>query len=635
MSATTASKPSASMPAVRVLDYTPDMIAPIATELSQDPLVHSPPGPHPLHPYSEGRSSSDPIPSLTNPPLLEQQAYPPSSPSLPAHNSPTHGSPADYPPAQLLPLRHPPVDSPPAQPSPAQHSAQGSARQLNPAQTSGDMSSSPSGPPQVKRQKTGKMPSGGSEETQPRSPRLQTVVGSGESSASRVEGFASRGDMSGGAGWAYTNIGQAFDSISHASELPQAPLLAQRTGTASTPNAFVAELTGLLRGDSAISSSTQVYPDTPSLNGSPTSQEFYMRSLSPPAAHAATPSLMTHGLQRSQAQAGQPPAAASHAPNTSGLRTKKRSAESAVMSHDLDQTRRNSEAGQQTAAGVAAPQVHSRKRKAEGSTVEDAAALVRDLDGVLFGMEDDVGMDIDGSFAELADGFTAPCLNSAHSTAPVLPSQPTATSLRDMQHVVSQAQPVVRPAAGNQRRQVRVRRSATGSTAAANQSVNPLSSAAAGQYVNPSSRAAASQSVNPLSRAVAPGKVRPPRPANRTVPPPATSVPAARESAPGSRPSPGGSPTPTNPPRAQAGKPTKPVRTSSQGKTRYPTQVRGCPLGSTREFEEGQMVWAQPKGYTFWPAMVSHPVLPSLSDYVSAGLANIASLIKLALLRLP
>lgn len=633
MSAHTTNTPSSSMPPVTVMDYTANMIAPIATDLTQDPLMHSPPAPHPLHPHSEGRSTPNPIPSAVNSSLPDEQACPPTSPPLPAYHSPTHSLPGQYYPPDA-PLHHPLVDSPPAQ-----HSAQGSPLQLNPAQPSGDMSSHTS-PPQVKRQKTVEVPSGGSEVAQLRSSRLQAVVGSGESSSgSRMEAGDSRGHMSSGTGWAYANIGQAFDSISHASELPQAPLLAQQTGIAGTPNVFVAELTGLLRGDSAISSSTQVYLDSPSLKGSPTSQESHMRSLSPPAAHAAPPSLMTHDLQRTLTQADQPSAAASHAPDTSDPRKKKRSAESMIMSQGPDQTRRNSEAGEQTAAGMAVPQASSRKRKAEGGSVEDAAALVKDLDDVLFGMEDDMGMDIDGSVAELADGFTAPCLNTANSNAPVLHSQPIAASPRaaggDMQPGVSQGQSVVRPAAGNQRRQIRVRRSATGSTAAANQSVNPLSSAAAGQSVKPSSsRAAPGQSVNPLSRAVAPGKVRPPRPANRTVLPPATSAPAARGSAPGSSPSPGGSPTPTNPPRAQAGKPTKPVRTSSQGKTRYPTQVRGCPLGSTREFEEGQMVWAQPKGYTFWPAMVSHPVLPSLSAYVSASLANIALLVKLALLRL-
>ena len=380
----------------------------------------------------------------------------------------------------------------------------------------------------------------------------------------------------------------------------------------------------LLHGDSILSTDTHMCVDMPPLNGTPTGERSDMSTFfTPPSAQAATLSPKGCGLKKKcAAEAGQTSAAAGHAPvtNTGGMKigtapmTERGAAlkKSGSLGDGAYVKKRSAQAG---AVGVTnAAGRGSRKRKSDGSQV-DVDALHFDFDAVLSGMPEDMGIDMgmdlgmdlgmdidDSSFAELTAGFTAPCLNATPSGSPsVTPSgdhaqQPVASPLSPsaapLNPSAATGQQQQRVTASIPRQQRRFRTDATGSGAASGSTARPATQAALSSV----NGAAVGGGITCHKSAV--------RGEGRNVGRTAEPTSSGHRS----RVSPqGASPTPNH-------------KVPSQAATRYPTQVQGQKPGATREYHEGQMVWAQPKGYSFWPAMVScvHEPLTSRSLICSA-----------------
>ena len=375
----------------------------------------------------------------------------------------------------------------------------------------------------------------------------------------------------------------AFDSISHAGTVHQPAVLAKHAHSAAQQEGMSTEL---LHGDSVLSSDTHLHMDMPPLDDTPTGQRSDMsRFFTLPSAHAASLSPMGCDLKKkSAAEAGQTSAAAGHAPvtNTGGTRRRtapmtdhgaalKRNGSLADGAHVKKRSAKTGAVGVANAAGRG-----SRKRKTDGSQV-DGGASTFDFDAVLSGMPEDLGMDmgmdIDGSsFADLTTGFTAPCLNATPSGDRAQHLQPAEAPLNPSAATSRQQQ---RAAASIHQR--RAERDATASGDASGSTARSATQAALSSV-----NGAAVGGGLARHRSVLRGEVRN---AGRTA--------APTSSGHRSRVSP------------QSASPTPNPRAPVQAATRFPTQVQGHKPGATREYHEGQMVWAQPKGYTFWPAMVS------------------------------
>ena len=377
----------------------------------------------------------------------------------------------------------------------------------------------------------------------------------------------------------------AFNSISHAGAIHQPAVLAKHAHSAAQQEGMVSEL---LHGDSILSTDTHMCVDMPPLNGTHTGERSDMSTFfTPPSAQAATLSPKGCGLKKKcAAEAGQTSAAAGHAPVTNagtapmterGAALKK----SGSLADRAHVKKRHAQAGAMGVANAAGR--GSRKRKTDGSQV-DGDALPFDFDAVLSGISEDMGidmgMDIHGSsFAELTADFTAPCLNAIPSATPsATPSGERAQQLPPLNPSAASSRQQQSAAASIPRHQHTVRTDAT------------ASGAAFGSTARPATQAARSS----LNGAAVGGGLERHKSALRGEGRNAGRTAAPTSSGHRSRVSP------------QSASPTPNPRMPAQAATRYPTQVQGQRPGATREYYEGQMVWAQPLGYnTFWPAMVS------------------------------
>ena len=550
---------------LRVID-TIDMLtdSPLPVESADHSKQRSAADVHHLHPNSVTAPTPSPPgrPQFFRPhftPLPMQQLARPASPFQRLLTCSTSPPAAA---AHLSPAQHSSTQFVAAQRSHAQHSpAQHSPAQHSSAELSADMLTSDSTHHRAKKRKTGK-------------DHLVTCL-------------------------------DAFDSISHAGTIHQPAVLAKHAHSAAQQEGMATEL---LHGDSILSSDTHIHVDMPPLNGPPTGQRSdLIRFFTPPLANAASPSPKGCDLKKKcAAETGQTSAAASHAPMTDTGGTKRRTApmtddgaaskKSASLADGAHVKKTSAKAG---AVGVAnAAGRGSRKRKTDGSQV-DGDALAFDFDAVLSGMPEDlgmdmgmdVGMDIDGSsFAELTAGFTAPCLNAPPSGGRAQHLQPAEAPLN--------------PSAGTSRQQQK----AAASIQQRRAERNARASGAASGSRSYSATQAAHSSVN--GAAVGGGLLHHKRALR------GEARNAGRTAAPTSS----GHRSRVSPQRAS---PTPSPKMPFQAATRYPTQVQGQKPGATREYYEGQMVWAQPKGYTFWPAMVScvHESFISHSLICSALLA--------------
>ncbi|KAL0026941.1 hypothetical protein WJX79_001193 [Trebouxia sp. C0005] len=166
-----------------------------------------------------------------------------------------------------------------------------------------------------------------------------------------------------------------------------------------------------------------MYMDMPPNNENLNGQRSDMsRLFTPPSAHAASSSPMGWDLiTKSATEAGKASVAAGHAPVTNTGGTERRTAimtdcgAASKKSGSLARVKKRSAKARAMGVAYAAGR-GSRKRKTDGSEVHGDASTF-DLDAVLSGMPEDLGMDTgmdnDGStIAELAAGFTAPCLSA-------------------------------------------------------------------------------------------------------------------------------------------------------------------------------------------------------------------------------
>ena len=373
----------------------------------------------------------------------------------------------------------------------------------------------------------------------------------------------------------------AFDSISPAGTVHQPAVLATHAHSAGQQEGMATEL---LHGDSILSSNTHLHMDMPPLNDTPTGQGCHMsRFFTHPSAHVVSLSRQGSDLKKKYAAETGQTSAAGHAPMTDTGVTKRRRAapmtdgsaalkKSGSLADGAHFKKRNAQAGAGRVANAAGR--GSRKRKSDGSHV-DGGTLPFDFDAVLSGLPEDMGMDIDGSsFAELTTGFTAPCLTAT----------PSGTPFGDhAQHLQPAAAPPNPSAATSQQQQ-----SATASIPRRRFRTDARASGAASGSTAPSATQAALASVNGAAVGGGPARHRSAETRNAG----RTAAPTSSEHR--SRVSPQDASPPPNP--------RVPVRAA----TRYPTQVQGQKPGATRQYHEGQMVWAQLKGYSFWPAMVSY-----------------------------
>ncbi len=549
---------------LKVIDYTIDMItdSPVPAESAEHSEQHSASYVLHLHPSSVTAPTPSSLgqPQPIRPhlmPLPVQQSARPASPfqraltisasssAAAAHSLPAGHSLPQFVAAQRSHAQHSPAQHSPAQHLPAQHSpAQHSPAQHSSAELSSDMSTSGSTLHHVKKQKTDQ-------------DHLVTCL-------------------------------DAFDSINPARTVHQPAVLATHAHSAGQEGMA----TELLHGDSILSSDTHVHMDMPPLNDTPTGQGSHMsRFFTQPSAHAVSLSRKAADLKKKYAaETGHTSAAAGHAPMTDTGVTKRRRAapmtdgsaalkKSGSMADRADVKKRSAQAG---AGGVAnAAGRGSRKRKSDGSQV-DGHDLPFDFDAVLSGMPEDMGMGIDGSsFVDLTAGFSAPCLTGtpsgdhAQKLEPAeAPLNPSAAPLNPSAATSQQQQSAT---ASIPRQQRRFRTDATASGAAFGSTARSATQAALSSV----NGAAVGAGLTSLKSAV--------RGEGRNVG--RTAEPTSSGHTSGWSPQ-GASPNP------------KP-RVPSQAATRYPTQVQGQKPGATREYHEGQMVWAQPKGYSFWPAMVS------------------------------
>lgn len=553
---------------LKVIDYTVDMLtdSPSPAESADHSEQRSAAPVHHLHPHSVTVPTPTP-PGQSQPfrphftPLPVQQLARPASPFHRLLTCSTSSSAAA---AHSLPAGHSSPQFVAAQHSPAQHSS---------AELSSNMSTSGSSHHRVKKQKTDK-------------DHLVTCL-------------------------------DAFDSISHAGTVHQPAVLAKHADSAAQQEGVFPEL---FHGDSILSCDTHMHMHIAPLNDPPTGQRSDLSRSSAPA------SLSPKGYdlkKKYAAETGQASAATGHAPMTDTGRTKRSRAapmtdhgaalkKSGSLGDGAYVKKRSAQAG---AVGVTnAAGRGSRKRKSDGSQV-DVDALHFDFDAVLSGMPEDMGIDMgmdlgmdlgmdidDSSFAELTAGFTAPCLNATPSGSPSVtpsgdhaqqpvasPLSPSAAPLNPSAATGQQQQSVT---ASIPRQQRRFRTDATGSGAASGSTARPATQAALSSV----NGAAVGGGITCHKSAV--------RGEGRNVGRTAEPTSSGHRS----RVSPqGASPTPNH-------------KVPSQAATRYPTQVQGQKPGATREYHEGQMVWAQPKGYSFWPAMVScvHEPLTSRSLICSA-----------------
>ncbi len=378
---------------------------------------------------------------------------------------------------------------------------------------------------------------------------------------------------------------------------------------ASTPNrkqGATTELNGVLHGNSGISANSQILldMDLPPRNGTPTSRRDGPLRVPSPSAHAELHAPMTQGLKkRRSAMARKPSAATGQSPATNDMKKKK--------------------GGKGALTSLQSPAAEARGKKRKGEqwkeNLEDAAAVMAGLDDVLFELGDDV-MDIDGGLADFTaadlpaaaagnashlhgsfpaasqpDG-PAQLMQSAAATPPALTAHPRGSRSPAVQRDVHAA--AVADGVGQQKSQ----RQGTAAVAGGVQQKKSQRQGTAARAASGGSLSSTKQPAMPCISSVTPSASMGGHSADQSgasASPPAAASHIGQGSAAAAQTGPHG----TLPGRRQA-------------RTKVARHVKGVSPKEIWEYEEGEVVWAQSRGHPWWPVMVSHHCIYSLTVFI-------------------